>query len=355
MARALELAGEPPFTHPNPRVGAVLVRDGAILSEGAHRGRGTPHAETEALRGGRTRGATLYVTLEPCTHQGSTPPCAPAIVEAGVARVVAAMEDPDARTRGRGFAYLRAHGVEVTAGVLEDDARALNREWAHQRLTGRPWVTLKLALSLDGRLAAPDGSARWITGPGARRAVHARRRASDAVMVGAGTVLADDPSLQVRDVTPTRQPATLVVDATGRVSAAAALFANHSVMVATTETSSPATREQWAEAGADVLVLPRAGKGVDLGVLLDVLGGKGEARRDWVEILCEGGAELATSLLSLRLVDRLELHHGPVVLGSGGPSIGPVGAGSMSEALRWTCEEVQRTGDDVITTYRPSG
>ncbi len=355
MARAIELALQPSFTSPNPRVGAVLVRDGEVLSQGIHRGSGTPHAETEALRGVDARAATMYVNLEPCAHHGRTPPCAPAVVDAGVARVVAAMEDPDARARGRGFAYLRDRGVEVTTGVLEDDARAVNREWAHQRLTGRPWVTLKLALSLDGRLAAPDGSARWITGPGARREVHARRRASDAVMVGAGTVLADDPSLRVNDVAPTRQPATLVVDAAGRVPVDARLFSNHDVVVATTESAPPAVREGWAELGADVLVLAGSEGGVDLAALLDALGGGQGARRDWVELLCEGGAALATSLLSLGLVDRLSLHHGPVLLGAGGPAVGPVGVVSMPEALRWSCEEVRRIGDDVIATYRPPG
>ena len=355
MARAIELALEPPFTYPNPRVGAVLVRDSQVLSEGAHRGSGTPHAETEALRGVDATGATLYVNLEPCLHHGRTPPCAPAVVDAGVARVVAAMEDPDARARGRGFAYLRGHGVEVTTGVLEDDARVVNREWAHQRLTGRPWVTLKLALSLDGRLAAVDGSSRWITGEGARREVHLRRRASDAVVVGAGTVLADDPALRVSDVTPTRQPSTLVVDAAGRVPVGARLFGNHDVVMATTESAPPSVREGWAELGADVLVLAGPGERVDLAGLLDALGGGQGARRDWVELLCEGGAALATSLLSSGLVDRLSLHHGPVLLGAGGPAVGPVGVGSMSEALRWSCEEVRRIGDDVITTYRPSG
>lgn len=355
MARAIELALEPSFTHPNPRVGAVLVRDGEVLSEGAHRGSGAPHAETEALRGVDARAATIYVNLEPCAHHGRTPPCTAAVVDAGVARVVAAMEDPDARTRGRGFAYLRAHGVDVTTGVLEDDARAVNREWAHQRLTGRPWVTLKLALSLDGRLAAPDGSARWITGPGARREVHVRRQASDAVMVGAGTVLADDPSLRVKDVTPTRQPATLVVDAAGRVPMGARLFANQDVVMATTDYAPPAVREAWAEVGANVIVLAGSEGKVDLAALLDALGGGQGARRDWVELLCEGGAALATSLLSLGLVDRLSLHFGPVMLGAGGPTVGPVGVGSMSEALGWSCEGVRRIGDDVIATYRPSG
>lgn len=355
MARAIELARAPSFTYPNPRVGAVLVRDGDVLSEGAHCGSGTPHAEAEALRGVDAHGATLYVTLEPCTHHGQTPPCAAAVAGAGVDRVVAAMEDPDARTRGRGFAYLRAHGVEVTTGVLEDDALAVNREWAHQRLTGKPWVTLKLALSLDGRLAAPDGSARWITGPGARREVHRRRRASDAVMVGAGTVLADNPSLQVNDVAPTRQPATVVADAVGRVSASARLFANHDVMIATTKAAPASVREAWTEAGAHVLVLPESEGGVDLAALLDAVGGVNGAQRDWVELLCEGGAALATSLLSQGLVDRLILHHGPVLLGAGGPAVGPIGVSAMSEALRWSCEEIKGIGDDIIATYRPTG
>ncbi|MGH2807694.1 MAG: bifunctional diaminohydroxyphosphoribosylaminopyrimidine deaminase/5-amino-6-(5-phosphoribosylamino)uracil reductase RibD, partial [Actinomycetota bacterium] len=200
MARAIELARIPLHTSPNPRVGAVVVRDGEVIGEGYHFGAGRPHAETEALRGvDDARGATVYVNLEPCMHRAETPPCAPALVEAGVARVVAALEDPDERVRGRGFEYLREHGVEVTGGVMAAEARALNAAFIHQRTTGRPLVTLKLALTIDGRLAASDGTSRWVTGPEARAVVHRRRAETDAILVGSGTVLADDPSLTARD------------------------------------------------------------------------------------------------------------------------------------------------------------
>src|SRR5918992_4105882 len=234
MGRALELARSWPHTSPNPRVGAIVVRSGAVVAEGRHEGAGTPHAEMRALDGVDAAGATLYVNLEPCDHHGRTPPCAPAIAAAGVARVVAAHEDPDPRVRGRGFAALARHGIEVTTGVLAAKAERTNAAYLHHARTGLPLISLKLASSLDGRLAARDGSARWITGPLTRARVHARRAEVDAVMVGAGTVLADDPQLTARGdavrspssalagpgasspgAIGERQPTRVVVDATG--------------------------------------------------------------------------------------------------------------------------------------------
>src|SRR5687768_16450232 len=193
MTRALELASRPPFTSPNPRVGAVVVRDGRVVSEGIHEGAGTPHAEVRALDGVDAIGATLYVNLEPCTHHGRTPPCAPAVIEAGIARAVIAIEDPDRRVAGKGIEMLRAAGLEVVVGTCAQAAGDLNRAYLHQRATKRPLVTLKLALSLDGKVAAANGSSKWITGAEARARVHARRLECDAVLIGAGTVLADDP------------------------------------------------------------------------------------------------------------------------------------------------------------------
>lgn len=350
MLRAIELARRAPFTSPNPRVGAVLVRDGAVLAEGWHRGPGTPHAEPDALRDADASGATLYVNLEPCAHHGRTPPCAPAVAAAGVRRVVAAMEDPDPRVSGAGFALLRAAGVEVEVGACALEARRLNAAYVHHRSTGRAFVALKLALTLDGRLAAPDGTSRWITGDGARRMVHRRRLECDAVMVGAGTVLADDPRLDVRAVEAGRQPARVVVDGSGRVPPDAALFGSPGgpVTVATTDAAPVERRKEWEAAGAEVLVLPRAGDGVELEALCDDLGARGV-----VEVLCEGGARLATRLLARGLVGSLETHYGAVVVGRGGPDVGDLGVPTMADARRWRLVSVEAAGDDVVASYEP--
>jgi diaminohydroxyphosphoribosylaminopyrimidine deaminase/5-amino-6-(5-phosphoribosylamino)uracil reductase len=257
MRRALELAARAVRTYPNPKVGAVVVRNGNVIGEGFHRGSGQPHAETEALRGIDAGGATLYVNLEPCNHQAGTPPCAPAVAAAGIKRVVVATEDPDERVSGRGIAFLREQGVKVDVGVLHDEARALNAPFLLHRSEGRSFLSLKIATSIDGRSAAPDGTSRWITGSKARRLVHERRRASDAVLVGAGTVLADDPALTVRDVSTERQPLRVVVDARGRIAPTARLFSEDGdVMVATTDASTHERHMGWKEAGAEVFVIP---------------------------------------------------------------------------------------------------
>jgi diaminohydroxyphosphoribosylaminopyrimidine deaminase/5-amino-6-(5-phosphoribosylamino)uracil reductase len=345
MARALDLARSVPFTAPNPRVGAVLVRDGRVIGEGRHLGAGTPHAEAAALDGADAAGATLYVNLEPCSHQGRMPPCAPAVVAAGVARVVAAIGDPDPKVDGAGFAHLRANGIEVVTGVLADEARRLNAGFLVQRTTGRPLVTVKLALSMDGRLAAPDGSARWITGEAARERVHARRLESDAVVTGSGTVLADDPELTVRSVPATRQPARVILDARGRIPADRKVFSGPGeTIVVTTEASAHDTQLAWKEAGAEVVqVGPGPDGGVDLHALLDLLG-----RRQWHELYFEAGATLASALLRADLVDRLELHYGAVLLGAGGPELGDLGVDSLSSARRFRVFNVESVGDDVI-------
>ena len=343
MQRALELASLPAFASPNPRVGAVVVRDGVVIGEGAHEGPGTRHAEAVALDGIDARGATVYVTLEPCNHHGRTPPCAPTLVDAGVARVVAAIEDPDARVAGSGFEVLRRAGVLVDVGVLRAEAERLNRAYVHHRRTGRSFVSLKLALTLDGRMTAADGSSQWITGPEARRIVHSRRLECDAVMVGAGTVVTDDPSLTVRDVPAPRQPLRVIVDSRGRVPRDAAALGEGSV-VATTASCPHEVQIAWKETGAEVLVLPETGHGVDLEAVLDALGGRGI-----VEVLCEGGAALASSVVREGLAGRLELHYGPVLAG-GGATLDDLGVTSMPEALRFEVDDVQRAGDDVLLT-----
>jgi diaminohydroxyphosphoribosylaminopyrimidine deaminase / 5-amino-6-(5-phosphoribosylamino)uracil reductase len=350
MRRALELASSVPKTSPNPRVGAVVVRTGEIVGEGSHRGAGAAHAEVVALgqAGDAARGATLYVSLEPCVHHGRTPPCIPMIVGSGIRFVVAAIEDPDQRVSGRGFESLRERGIEVVTGVLADEARAINRPYLHHRATGRPLITLKLALTLDGRLSAPDGSSRWITGAEARAFVHRRRAEIDAVMTGAGTVLHDDPELTARIDGVERQPARVIVDGRGRVSADARVFADGEVVVATTSVSPHEVQLAWKEAGAEVLVLPEKAGNVDLDELLRALGERG-----WLEVYCEGGAELATSIIRDKLVDRIEIIHGSVIVGAGGAAIAELGVASMSEAHGFVLAHVESFGDDVLTIYEP--
>jgi diaminohydroxyphosphoribosylaminopyrimidine deaminase/5-amino-6-(5-phosphoribosylamino)uracil reductase len=345
MREAITLARSVPTASPNPRVGAVIVRNGRAVGRGVHRGAGTAHAEAVALAGLDARGATIYVTLEPCSFFGRRPPCAAALIAAGIGRAVVAMEDPDHRVQGRGLAALRAAGVKVTLGVLEDAARRINAPFIHHRSTGRPLVVLKLALTLDGHLAAADGSSFWITSDKTRVLVHEERARSDAILVGAGTVTIDDPALSVRLGNSLRQPARVVVDARGRVSASAAIFRSGGtapVIVATTDASSHEVRTSWKEAGAEVVVVENSLDGVDLVGLLRAL-----AARGFLQVYCEGGARLATSLLREDLVDRLELHYGPKMTG-GGPSIGDLGVGSMEEARAWMVTERRRVDDDLL-------
>jgi diaminohydroxyphosphoribosylaminopyrimidine deaminase/5-amino-6-(5-phosphoribosylamino)uracil reductase len=349
MERALELAARPPHTSPNPRVGAVVVKGGRIISEAAHMGAGSPHAEAVALdfAGTDAAGAVLYVTLEPCVHQGLTPACVPAVIEAGLQRVVIAMPDPDDRVAGAGIEQLRNAGIEVEEGLLAEAALRINLPYVYQRQTGRPLLTLKLALTLDGRLSAPDGSSRWITSEEAREQVHRRRQEADAVMIGAGTVLADDPQLTVRDVPATRQPTRVVVDGRGRVPATAAVFGpGADVIIATTEAAPHDAQIAWKEAGADVVVLPEADDGLDLEALVEELG-----QRGFIEVICEGGGELATTLLRADLVERLELHQGPVLVGRGGAEIGVLGIGTMRDAHLFDLDDFSTFGSDLITTY----
>lgn len=347
MRRALELARLAPFTSPNPKVGCAVVRDGHIVGEGYHEGAGRPHAEIVALdAAGDASGATAYVTLEPCAHHGRTPPCASAMVDAGIRRVVVAMADPDERVNRRGLDLLTEGGVAVTTDVCEAEARALNAPYIHHRVTGRPYVSLKLALSLDGRLAAPDRSARWITGEATRARAHGRRMEVDAVVVGSGTVEADDPSLTVRAIQAFRQPARLLLDSSGRTPPTARFFDDGEVIVATTERAPHDIQMRWKEAGAEVVMLPATPDGVDLDALLDVLG-----QRGWLEIICEGGARLATSLLKTDLVDRLDVNLGAVVLGRGGGEIGDLGITTMSGAARWRLLGAETIGDDVVASY----
>jgi diaminohydroxyphosphoribosylaminopyrimidine deaminase/5-amino-6-(5-phosphoribosylamino)uracil reductase len=356
MARAVALAeGGRGTASPNPMVGAVLVRGSEAVGEGFHLAPGEPHAEAEALAaaGPAAAGATCYVTLEPCAHQGRTPPCADALAEAGVARVVAAVDDPDPRVDGAGFARLRAAGVEVSVGVLAGAAEEQNAAFLVHRRLGRPRVTLKAAASLDGKVAAADGSSQWITGPEARGDAHRLRAEADAVAVGAGTALADDPRLTVR-LAPAagRRPLRVLVDAAGRVGARGRLFDGEApTLVATTAAAGAGARAAWHAAGAEVLVCPVAGPGVDLGWLAAELG-----RRDVLELLVEGGPRLHASLWAAGLADRLVWYLAPLAIGGAGAPglLGDGGAPTLAAARRLRVASVERLGPDLRVVAYPA-
>jgi diaminohydroxyphosphoribosylaminopyrimidine deaminase/5-amino-6-(5-phosphoribosylamino)uracil reductase len=315
MARALALAERGLFgTTPNPRVGCVIVRDGAVVGEGWHERAGAPHAEAHALQaaGANARGATVYVTLEPCSHHGRTPPCADALAAAGVARVVAAMTDPNPRVAGEGLARLRAAGIVVETGLLEREAAALNVGFVSRMTRGRPWMRMKIAASLDGRTALANGRSQWITGAAARADGHRWRARACAILTGVGTVRDDDPLLTVREVDTPRQPLRVLVDSRLAASPTARIFAGGNVLVA----AAVDDRERIAalEArGAEVVVLPNAAGKVELGDLVAEL-----ARRELNEIHVEAGYKLNGSLLRERQVDELLVYLAPGVIGDAG-------------------------------------
>lgn len=352
-------------TRPNPPVGAVLVKDGWLVSRGHHVRAGGPHAEVAALAAapaGAARGATLYVTLEPCSSTGHVGPCTEAILAAGVARVVAAATDENPRHAGRGFAALRAAGVEVVEGVCADEARPLLEPFFKHVRTGLPWVELKMAQSLDGGVADHAGASKWITGPESRAEVGSMRRRADVVFVGAGTALADDPSLRRRGVPPDfagLPGRRCVLDALGRVSETAQIFADghaDETIVATSPLCPVARRRAWEAAGADVweipLAFPPGSQGarppaLDLHALLARFGEAG-----FLLALCEGGASLASSLLAAGLVDELALFVAPTVLGAGSlRTFGGVPF-DLPTAPRFRPAGVSRFGDDFLLRFR---
>jgi len=312
MARALQLAERGLWTtSPNPRVGCVLVRDGEIVGEGWHEKAGEPHAEVHALRaaGERARGAAAYVTLEPCSHHGRTPPCAEGLVAAGVSRVVAAMQDPNPLVAGRGLALLQAAGIETACGLLEAEANALNIGFVSRMTRGRPWLRLKAAASLDGKTALNNGVSQWITGPDARRDGHRWRARACAILTGIGTVRDDDPQLLVRDVETTRQPLRVVVDSRLETPLTARILQGGPVLVAAA-VDNQKKADLLRSTGAEVLVLPNADGKVELSALLAELG-----RRGINEVHAEAGFKLNGSLLREGLVDELLLYLAPCLIG----------------------------------------
>jgi diaminohydroxyphosphoribosylaminopyrimidine deaminase / 5-amino-6-(5-phosphoribosylamino)uracil reductase len=359
MARAVALAeGGRGTASPNPMVGAVLVRNGRVVGEGFHRAAGLAHAEALALAaaGELAAGATCYVTLEPCAHHGRTPPCADALVAAGVARVVAAVADPDPRVGGAGLGRLRAAGVRVDVGAGAEAAAEQNAAYLTHRRLGRPRITLKAAASLDGKVAAPDGTSQWITGPAARADAHRLRAEADAVCVGAGTALADDPRLTVRlPGWSGRQPLRVLVDAAGRVGATGHLFDGEAeTLVATTPAAPAAAVDAWKAAGAEVLMCEATvGQAVDLEDLVRALGERGV-----LELLVEGGPRLQASLWAAGLADRLVWYLAPLAIGGqGAPGLLDDGAATLADARRLRLASVDRFGEDLrLVAYpRPTG
>jgi diaminohydroxyphosphoribosylaminopyrimidine deaminase/5-amino-6-(5-phosphoribosylamino)uracil reductase len=345
MARALHLAEGGMFTAtPNPRVGCVLVKDGTIIGEGWHERAGEPHAEPLALRmaGNKSHGATVYVTLEPCSHHGRTPPCADALIAAGVARVVVAMQDPNPLVVGQGIAKLRAANIEVECGLMEAEARNLNIGFVKRMTLGLPWVRSKIAASLDGRTALLNGESQWITGEAARRDVHVWRARSCAVISGIETVLKDDAQLSVRHIPTTRQPLRVVLDSQLRIPADARIFQGGQVLVVTAEANETKIAA-LEKAGAKVTMLAGKNGRVDLLRTFQHLASIG-----CNEVLVEAGSTLNGALLNAGLVDELVLYFAPQLLGDmarGMAQLGELKNLDQRAELAW--QDVRQVGKDL--------
>ena len=352
MARALELARLGlATTDPNPRVGCVIVAGGRVVGEGWHRRAGGPHAEAFALQaaGADARGATAYVTLEPCSHHGRTPPCADALVAAGIRRVVYAMRDPNPRVDGGGIARLEAAGIAVAGGVLEREALELNPGFVSRMTRGRPWVAVKLAASLDGGTALPGGESRWITGEAAREDVQRLRARASAVMTGSGTVIADDPRLDVRLPGTERQPLRVVLDSRLRTPPAARILAPPGQALILCSVEEPARAAALRAAGAEVQAVGASDGGVDLESALAAL-----ADRQVNELLVECGAGLAGALLAAGLADELLLYLAPTLLGRGARPLADLESPvSMAGRLQFSIVDRQDVGGDLLLRLRP--
>ncbi len=340
---------------PNPAVGCVLVAGGRVVGRGWTQAGGRPHAEAMALAqaGAAARGATAYVTLEPCDHTGKTPPCSLALIDAGVARVVMALRDPDPRVNGRGEARLRAAGMEVVGGVLEREAADLNAGFLSRVTRGRPLLTLKLATSLDGRIATASGESRWITGPAARAEVHLARAQSDAILIGGGTARSDDPGLDVRDLgLGDARPVRIVVSATLDLPMDAKLARTareQPLWLCHRPNLSPERKVPWEALGAELIEVPVGRDGlIDLGAMAGALGERGLTR-----VFCEGGGQLAAGLLSAQLVDELTVYSAGLSLGAEGiPAIGSLGLGALSDAPRFILARSHVSGRDLAAVWR---
>jgi len=340
-------------TWPNPSVGCVIVNNGRVVSRAVTAPGGRPHAEPQALAmaGDAARGATVYVTLEPCCHHGRTPPCTDALIAAGVARVVIAAHDPDPRVDGQGVARLRAAGISVEQGILADEASEILAGFFQRVTTGRPLVTLKLASTLDGRIATHGGESRWITGPAARRTAHALRGRHDAIMVGVGTVMADDPDLTCRLPGFRRTPIVRVVaDSHLRTPLTARLIATARetpTWMLIRHGTDAVRRSAFADLGIRLFEVPAAEAGVDLGAALSALGAAGITR-----LLVEGGAQVAAALLRGNLVDRIAWFHAPAAMGGDGwPAVAAFGIETLDTMPRFVRRSATPVGADMLTEF----
>jgi diaminohydroxyphosphoribosylaminopyrimidine deaminase/5-amino-6-(5-phosphoribosylamino)uracil reductase len=355
MAQALRLAEQGLYTTaPNPRVGCVIVKDGVVIGEGAHLRAGEPHAEVMALRAAgkqapeKIYGADVYVTLEPCSHHGRTPPCADALINAGVKRVVAAMQDPNPQVAGSGLARLAASGIEVASGLMEAQARELNPGFISRMTRGLPYVRSKIAASLDGRTALANGVSQWITGEAARLDVQHWRARSCAIMTGVCTVLADDPNMNVRTLDIGRQPLRVVVDSRLRISPQANILKGGNTLVAYAsdpDNKAPALQQ----AGAELLLLPDAGGRVHLKNLLQEL-----AKREINEILVEAGQGFNGALLEQNLIDEFLLYYAAVLMGGEAKGMFAMPAlTEMSQRTQLEIMDLRQVGSDIRLRARP--
>lgn len=339
-------------TWPNPSVGCVIVSDGRIVGRGWTQVGGRPHAETVALAqaGGAAHGADVYVTLEPCAHHGQTPPCAQALIDAGVTRVVMAIPDSDPRVNGLGAQMLRDAGIAVDTGILGDQAFDDHDGFLRRTVMGRPMVTLKIASSFDGRIATGTGESQWITGPNARREVHAMRARHDAVMVGGGTARHDDPSLTVRDLGVTHQPTRIVISRRLDLPLMGQLARTANeipLILCHGKDADPTLVRTWSDLGATMLSCRAHGPHLDVDDVLAQLGVHGLTR-----IFCEGGSALAASLIEADCVDQLIGFTAGLTIGAEGlPSVGALGLAKLHEAQRFTLKETRAVGPDVLSVW----
>lgn len=352
MTRALQLAEQGLYsTMPNPRVGCVIVKNGQIVGEGAHLKAGEPHAEIHALRqaGDAAKGVTLYVTLEPCSHTGRTPPCAEALVNAGLAKVVVAMQDPNPQVAGSGLALLKSHHIEVASGLMEAQARELNVGFISRMTSQQPFLRSKIAASLDGKTALSNGASQWITSESARLDVQHWRARSCAILTGAGTVLADNPSMTVRDIDIKRQPLKVIVDSQLSISPNSKILQNGNALIAFAEPNSEKEAELLS-AGAELLCIPNADGKVCLKTLLSHL-----ASREINEVLCEGGEGLNGALLAHNLIDELLIYYAPKLMGGAAKSMFAMPEFThMNQAIALDILDIRKVGVDIRLRAKPS-
>jgi len=352
MSRALRLAENGiNTTHPNPRVGCVMVRDGQIIGEAWHERAGKPHAELLALQasGERARGATVYVNLEPCCHQGRTPPCTESLIDAGVSRVVAAMEDPNPQVASGGITMLREAGIDVDVGIMREQAVQLNRGFIQRMCFKRPWITVKVAASVDGRTAMASGESKWISSAASRSDVQRLRARSSAIMTGVGTILADNPALTVRQRGVDRQPLRVVMDSHLRMDENASVLMPPEEVLIYTTTEDHTKIQAFQKAGIEVVRLRAANDAVDLHASISEL-----AARGINDLLVEAGPTLSGALLQSNLVDELIIYLAPKIMGDAARGMFDLpGLAQLKECTRFAMHDVRRVGEDLRLVLRP--